>query len=142
MSEMSCLSPLLVLLAATCSSLTAALEYHVAITGDDGGDGSAQHPFRTIQFAATVAQAGDTVTVHAGMYRERVHPPHGGVVFQAAAGEAVTISGAEPAKGWVHVGNDTYSLTLPSNASFGNFNPYLDVRFVEASACVSARARS
>ena len=103
-----------------------ATEFHVSISGDDGNNGSLAHPWRTVNYAASRAQAGDTVTVHAGKYRERVHPPNGGVTFQAAAGDAVTISGADAVAGWVRVGNDTWSLTLPSVATFGNFNPYQD----------------
>ena len=110
------------------ASAATALELHVAITGDDANDGSLQHPFRTVQHAATQSQSGDTVTVHAGVYRERVHPSTSGVVFQAAPGDAVTISGSDPVTGWARVANttDTYFLVLPSNATFGNFNPYMD----------------
>ena len=103
-------------------------EYNVATSGDDSNDGSLSHPLRTVQFAATVAAAGDVVTVHAGVYRERVYPPNGGVTFQAASGDAVTISGAEPAgSGWSQSGSSTtWSLVLPSYATFGTFNPYSD----------------
>ena len=37
-------------------AFTSATEYHVSTTGNDGNDGSAQRPFRTVQFAA--ARAG------------------------------------------------------------------------------------
>ena len=36
------------------------------------------HPFKTISAAAAVALPGDTITVHAGIYREWVNPPRGG----------------------------------------------------------------
>ena len=36
------------------------------------GDGSMEHPFKTIQEAALVARAGDTVYVAPGIYREWV----------------------------------------------------------------------
>ena len=45
--------------------------FHVATAGSDAKDGSKANPFRTINRAATVAQAGDTVVVHAGEYRSR-----------------------------------------------------------------------
>ena len=124
--EASLLLAAATLAAAAAAAASSSTEFHVALSGDDGNDGSAGHPFRTVQHAAAVAQGGDVVTVHAGTYRERVHPPTGGVTFQAAAGDAVTISGAEPATGWAHVGADTWRLDLPSAATFGNFNPYSD----------------
>lgn len=114
------------LAAASVFSSASAAEFHVEISGNDGNDGSASHPFRTVQRAATAAQGGDLVTVHAGTYRERVHPPTGGVTFEAAAGDTVVISGAEPASSWTHVANDTWRLDLSSYATFSNFNPYSD----------------
>ena len=49
---------------------TGAAEYFVAADGCDQADGSAARPWRTIQRAADVAQAGDTVTIRGGIYRE------------------------------------------------------------------------
>ena len=56
--------------------------------------------WQTINRAAQLAQPGDTVLVHAGVYRERVAPARGGqpgqpIVYQAAPGETVTIKGSE-----------------------------------------------
>ena len=42
---------------------------HVATTGSDRADGSADAPFRTINRAAQAAMPGDTVAVHEGVYR-------------------------------------------------------------------------
>ena len=64
-----------------------------------------------------------------GIYRERVIPPRGGtsdkkrIVYQAAAGEEVIITGSEPAKGWTKVQGETWKLTLP-NTFFGGTNPF------------------
>ena len=55
-----------------------AREIHVAKTGDDAGAGDRARPYLTISKAAAVAQPGDTVTVHAGTYREWVKPARGG----------------------------------------------------------------
>lgn len=55
-----------------------AAEYHVAINGNDANAGAAPRPLRTISAAALLAQPGNTITVHAGTYRERVTPPRGG----------------------------------------------------------------
>ncbi len=62
----------------TFAGFAGAAEIHVAATGTDTNAGSAQEPLRTIQRAADLARPGDTITVHAGTYRERVNPPRGG----------------------------------------------------------------
>src|SRR4051794_40537738 len=79
-------------------------EYHVARDGDDANLGTRAAPLRTIQHAAELARAGDVITVHEGIYHERVNPPRGGesdarrIVFQAAPGEAAEIRGSEVVK--------------------------------------------
>ena len=109
-----------------------ATELHVAVTGNDAGSGSQAVPYRTIQHAADLAQPGDIVTVHEGVYRERVNPPRGGesdakrITYQAAPGENVTITGSEAVKGWMKAENDTWKVILP-NAFFGKFNPYREL---------------
>ena len=60
-----------------------------------------------------MAQPGDTVTIHEGIYRERINPPRGGtsdakrITYQAASGEKVIIKGSEVVKGWKKLKNDT-----------------------------------
>ncbi len=109
-----------------------ATEFHVAIRGSDANPGTKSAPVRTIQRAAELAQPGDVITVHEGIYRERVNPPRGGtsgkrrIVYQAARGELVEIKGSEPVKGWVKVQEHVWKLTLP-NAFFGTFNPYKEL---------------
>ena len=58
-----------------CGSAT---ELHVAVSGKDANPGTKAAPLRTIQHAAELAQPGDVVTVHEGVYREQVKPPRGG----------------------------------------------------------------
>jgi alpha-N-arabinofuranosidase len=112
--------------------ISTATEYHVSINGKDTNDGSAKNPLLTIQRAADLAQPGDTITVHKGLYRERVNPPRGGtsdekrIVYQAAPGEKVVITGSELVTGWKKKTNDTWLVSLP-NSFFGEFNPYSDV---------------
>ena len=90
-----------------------------------------EHTLKTISAAAELAQPGDTIIVHAGVYREEVNPPRGGlsdahrIVYKAAPGAKVVIKGSESVKGWMHVQNDTWKVTLP-NRFFGDFNPYAD----------------
>lgn len=56
---------------ALLAAVSSAAEFHVAVTAD----GSAEKPFKTISAASKIAQPGDTITVHAGTYRERITPP-------------------------------------------------------------------
>lgn len=121
----------LVLLALTTQA-AAAGEFHVSANGSDKNDGSSARPYKTISAAAQVAQPGDTITVHEGIYRERVTPPRGGesdakrIVYQAAAGEKAVIKGSEAVKDWQKVENDTWKVVIP-NSFFGAFNPYSDL---------------
>jgi hypothetical protein len=85
-------------------------------------------PLLTIQAAANKAQAGDTITVHEGIYRERVNPPRGGtsdamrITCQSAPGEKVVLTGSELVRGWRQLQNDTWTVTLP-NSFFGTLIP-------------------
>ncbi|MCK5835161.1 MAG: DUF1565 domain-containing protein, partial [Lentisphaeria bacterium] len=114
----------------TCS-LALAKEYHVAKTGDDKNNGSLTAPFKTISAATKVVQAGETITVHAGVYRERINPTRGGIsneeriTYQAAKDEKVIIKGSIIAKNWTKIGNDSWKTTIP-NSTFGKFNPFND----------------
>ena len=106
-------------------------ELHVATTGSDDADGSAQRPFRTINRAAAAARPGDTVVVHAGEYREWVTPRRGGlsdtrrITYTAAEGEHVVIKGSERITGWESDGGTVWRASVP-NALFGDFNPYAE----------------
>ena len=123
---------LLTILALVPSAPVQAAEFHVASSGKDSNAGTLDAPLRTIQRAADLAQPGDTITVHEGVYRERITPPRGGefdtkrIVYQAAPGEKVEIKGSEVVKDWVKVQNETWKVTLP-NSFFGAFNPYSDL---------------
>ncbi|HTV42267.1 MAG TPA: right-handed parallel beta-helix repeat-containing protein [Candidatus Sulfotelmatobacter sp.] len=116
---------------ALASALQAA-EFNVATNGSDSNPGTPALPLRTIQRAADLAQPGDVITVHEGIYRERVNPPRGGesdakrITYQAAPGEKVVITGSEPVKNWINVTNDTWKAVIP-NSFFGDFNPYTNL---------------
>lgn len=104
-------------------------ELHVASTGHDANPGTAKAPLRTIQRAADLARPGDVITVHEGIYRERVDPPCGGlsaerrVVFQAAPGERVDIRGSEVISQWQPHSSGVWSSVLPE-ALFDEENPF------------------
>lgn len=105
--------------------------FHVAATGSDASDGSADRPFRTINWAAGLAQPGDTIVVHEGEYREWVRPRRGGlsdkrrITYQAAAGEHVVIKGSEQVTGWVPAGGTVWRVSVP-NSLFGAVNPFAE----------------
>ena len=104
---------------------------HVATNGSDRADGSPEHPLRTIGHAAAIARPGDTVTVHAGEYREWVKPRRGGIsdrrriTYQAAEGEHVVIKGSEVVTGW-EPGEGTVWKAVVANDLFGAFNPFAE----------------
>jgi alpha-L-arabinofuranosidase len=116
----------------TFAAAARAAEIHVAVTGRDSNPGTPHAPLRTIQRAADLARPGDVVTVHAGVYRERVDPPRGGtsdsmrITYQAAPGETVEIRGSEAVKDWVKGGDGVWKAVLP-NAFFGGYNPFADL---------------
>ena len=105
--------------------------FYVAKNGSDKNTGTKEMPFLTIQAAANIAQPGNTIIVHEGIYRERVNPLYGGfsderrIVYQAAPGENVVIKGSELIKDWTKLEGDLWEVTLP-NSFFGEFNPYSD----------------
>lgn len=125
-------SPALPLACALLLPVLAAREFHVSPAGDDAHDGAVARPLRTISAAAQRAQPGDTVTVHAGTYRERVTPPRGGtsdaarITYQAAPGEVVVIKGSEVVRDWRPFIGTVWKASLP-NARFGKYNPYKDL---------------
>jgi hypothetical protein len=67
------LLPLLILIVLTKTAF--AMEYHVSTNGNDSSNGSSAQPFKTISAAARAAQSGDVITIHEGVYRERINPP-------------------------------------------------------------------
>ena len=131
--NLSTILPAIAHVAASCMLAAApcalASEFHVAVSGNDSADGSAAHPLKTISAAAQKAMPGDTVTVHAGTYREWVKPPRGGnseqnrITYAAAKGEAVVITGSEAPTGWKKISEGVWELTLP-NTFFKEANPF------------------
>jgi hypothetical protein len=109
-------------------------EYHVSVKGSDANNGSASLPFKTIYAAVKVAFPGDTITVHAGTYREWVNPLRGGesdskrIVYRVAPGEKAEIKGSEIITGWKKVKDDVWKVDIP-DTFFGDYNPYQDSVF-------------
>lgn len=111
------------------NSLSTARELHISPDGSDSAVGTQAAPFQTISKAASVAQPGDVVTVHAGTYREWVKPPRGGtgesnrLVYRAAPGEEVFVKGSERVNSWLDQGGGVWQATIP-NEFFGDYNPF------------------
>ena len=91
-------------------------EFHVSASdpaASDDNDGSAAHPFRTINRAAKEAEPGTRVLIHAGLYRECVKPARGGtdpehmISYEAFGDGDVVVSASEevkdfrPSEGWM-----------------------------------------
>ncbi|MBI2302101.1 MAG: right-handed parallel beta-helix repeat-containing protein [Armatimonadetes bacterium] len=71
----------------------------------DGNAGTAEAPFKTISAAAKVVQAGDTVLIGTGVYREAVVIEASGsegqpITFAADPGAEVTVTGADVLTDW------------------------------------------
>ena len=64
-----------VALAAFVAGTAGGETYYVAAGGDDAHAGTKTAPFRTIQRAVSVARAGDTVLVRAGVYKGPMPAP-------------------------------------------------------------------
>ena len=130
---------------AACALSANAAEYFIAADGCDKADGSAAKPWRTIQRAADVAKAGDTVTIRGGTYREWVKPANAGragapITYQAAKGEKVVVTGADPVgngergtgngergmgNGWKKRQDGLWTTRIRYD-SFGGLNPFTD----------------
>lgn len=61
--------------------------YYVAVNGNDSNAGTSSAPFRTIQKALNVVNAGDTIEIKAGTYKERLILTRSG-----APGNPITIT--------------------------------------------------
>ncbi|HEY8750071.1 MAG TPA: hypothetical protein VIM11_18955, partial [Tepidisphaeraceae bacterium] len=103
----------------------------VAPNGSNANPGTLAQPFATIQHAADVAQAGDTVYIRGGTYRETVTPAHSGtasapIIFEPYNGESVTVSGADVVGNWAASGNSIYSTTPGWNLGEGSNQVFVD----------------
>jgi len=75
--------------------------HHVAPNGDDANPGTAEAPWRKLQYAADTAQPGNTVCLHAGTYADpeevkfsRSGEANAPIIYASAPGEKVTIQGS------------------------------------------------
>ena len=97
--------------------------------GNDSNPGSLASPYATIQRAANVAAAGDTVFIRAGTYRETITPANSGtvgarIIYQNYNNESVTISGADviTSGSWSLDSGSIYKAPLAGNFFTSSFN--------------------
>ena len=80
------------------SQIAIAREFYVAVNGNDRYEGTLKRPFKTIQRAADLARAGDSVYVRGGIYKGIVRFRHSGnskkgyIVFQNYKNEKPVIT--------------------------------------------------
>ncbi len=111
--------------------------FYVATNGNDSWSGTlnapngsnTDGPFRTISRCASVAVAGSTCNIRAGIYRETLTPNYSGtavdpITFQAYNNEDVTISGNDIITGWtahdLTGGKAIYKASMPWSMNVRN----------------------
>jgi len=88
-----------------------------------------QEQVRTIGQAAALAEPGDTVIIHGGIYREAVEIEKSGlsdnpITFQAAPGAGVIMTGADRISEWTEVEGDGRIYSTPWPHEFITWNRY------------------
>ncbi|MBF0813574.1 right-handed parallel beta-helix repeat-containing protein [Staphylococcus saprophyticus] len=102
---------------------------HVDKKGSDCGLGNVESPLLTIDKAASVAQPGDSIIVHEGIYREEITHINTGlsesrrISFEAAKDEQVIIKGSEEITGWQQIDGSIWKVEI-DNTIFKDFNPF------------------
>ncbi|MBN1558165.1 MAG: right-handed parallel beta-helix repeat-containing protein [Lentisphaerae bacterium] len=82
--------------------------------------GTEQEPLLTIQRAADLAQPGDTIRIHTGVYRETVQPPRGG-----AAGQPIVYQG-DPEGGTVIRGSVAWPAQWSTSDAHAGYTAPID----------------
>ena len=107
-------------------SKTVGKTYHVAQNSkaSDANSGTESYPFATLAKASEVAEAGDTVIIHEGTYRETLRPKNSGtksnpITFKAADGEKVTISALEPVTKFAPYKDNIVCASIPKDLGMG-----------------------
>lgn len=103
-------------------------------SGNDCNDGSREHPFATLNRAASELVPGSVVVVGSGVYREEIMLPCNGhrfqpeksLLFLGQYGEKVWIKGSDLfTPEWEPAGPDVWNALLPEKLFIpGSYNPY------------------
>ena len=117
------------------SRLLLSRAWYVAMTGSDKAGGTLAQPFQTIQHAAGVAQAGDTVYIRGGTYRETVTQPRSGsvgapITYKNYNNEVVTIDGADRISAWTNDSKSIYTASMPWDLGTGDNQVFVDGQMV------------
>ncbi|MGO9112404.1 MAG: DUF1565 domain-containing protein [Thermoguttaceae bacterium] len=103
---------------ATIGALEYPNEYYVdprhPAAADEPAWGYPAVPLATLAKAMEIAQAGETVVLRGGLYRETLKPGSDGVTVRVMKGEKVTISGADAIEGWQRAADGSWSASLAS----------------------------
>lgn len=97
----------------------------------DSNAGSEASPFKTINKAAQVVQAGERVYVKKGIYRELVRPVNSGsgstgvILYEAEPGTIIRGSEKTVNGDWISQGNGVWMLDLSLVNFPSNYNPFL-----------------
>jgi len=119
--------------------------WYVSSNGSDLAEGSSTAPLRTLAEAAERAQAGDTVLIGEGTYRETLIPRKSGsfgapITFSAAPGAAPLITGCDLIGDWKNQGNGRWegamdwNLGPGRNEIFWNGKPLTEACFPKATS--------
>lgn len=105
-----------------CSLFAMGAEYYVSNNGNDTNTGSISSPYKTIQKAASLMQAGDVCYIREGVYRETVRPSKSGTVgaplkFVAYQNENVVVTGLDVISDWSVYKDDIYSADVEGTVS-------------------------
>jgi alpha-L-fucosidase len=97
-------------------------QYYVSVKGSDKNSGTFQKPFKTIQKAANIVQAGDTCFIREGSYRETVSPENNGtetapIVLTSFKNERVIILGSKRITEWEHYQGGIYKTYIPDTVT-------------------------
>ncbi len=87
--------------------------FHVAVTGLDGNPGTAERPWRTLNYAVNRLRPGEAAYVHAGTYYERV--TIGSLASDGTATAPIHLMGAPGEARPVLRGGDSKSATTGSS---------------------------
>ena len=104
------------------------MDIYVDANAKKEGNGSGNNPFQRIQQAADIAQAGDTVYVMPGIYRENVNPANAGkedarITYISVEPLAAVIKGSERVKNWKQLEDHVWKISVP-NSMFTERNPF------------------